>query len=438
MTSERWDTALWRVETHPRPLALAWAASCETPSIDRVFAVCVREADMAEACHYRYLELEIGVSVLPGADAAERLRTGVMSEIAHFTPPETGTGQAQWVTSGGQYGVTAPVDMPCYYFDAPLSIYFAIPDLGASLYGGGFPYFPRADDALMELLYGVTRDQGRIDIRSQIVIRLPYLRAGIRSLYYIEGQGIGVEIAENQPGGVADHELHIAWKLDDADRRLSREVLQSFTSGRLVVELEADPAYVSAALLDEHDRLVDSAERYRPIELAAPSVPLHASALPEALDFLASVWKVSFGERLFILRNTTIAAALAVPCATRSDFESRLSSVDAVLKSMTIPDILLAPSDRDAIEPTHTLKRMRSALTTRMSGADLESAFKAVDIFSEVNRLRVALQHPEAKPDLPTALSWFGVGYPPDWPTTWDSVRARLIGASIQLRDALL
>jgi hypothetical protein len=64
---------------------------------------------------------------------------------------------------------------------------------------------------------------------------------------------------------------------------------------------------------------------------------------------------------------------------------------------------------------------------------------KAVKDFGAVNRLRVALQHPEdANPDLPTALAGFGVGYPPDWSSAWDAVRTRLIGASIQLRNARL
>lgn len=401
--------------------------------------VCAREAAAVEDITYMYPYLEVGVKVVDGPEAADLLKSGSLRDIAQFAPPDREVGIAHWVTSGGVYGKARSLSQPSYYYEAPLSVYFAIPDLSLPLFAVDLPYYPRGDDAVSELLFGITRYDKPFDFTPQVVIRLPYELAAVHRLYYAEGRGVVSDIVENQKDGAAGHMLHLAWKADWSDSRLARAVHQVTAPGEVAIEVDVDPAYVSVALLDKNGSLVDSAERYRPDEPMGVSVPLHPGALPEALDFLASVWHVAFHEPLIMLSNTTIAAALAVPCVTRADFESRLSSVDAVMKAMTIPDILLAAEDRGRLKPSETFMRMRSALGTRLSGPDLDSAQKAVNDFSAVNRLRVALQHPEtAKPDLPSSLARFGIGYPPSWPDAWETVRARLITAAIQLRNALL
>jgi hypothetical protein len=437
LVGESWDQALSRVGEYPHPLAVAWAANPGDHS--RVFDLCVREATTAANCRYVYDHLELGVDVLPGVEAEKRLREGRLDGTAHFIPLDgTASGTADWVTSHQPYGVTSTLEVPAYYYDFTLPGVVTMPNLDAPLFGGSQPYYPSGSDALLELLYGITRHQKTISFWTHGVIRLPYLRASIRNMYFVEGQGITIEVHEQEPGGAAGHELHVAWISNDSDQSLSRGVIPIDGPGSFGVQMDLDPAYISAALLVEGGPLVDSAERYRTVESAPPSVPLHPAALPEAFDFFASVWKDAFGERLLQLRTTSTAAALSLRAETKSDFESRLSSVSALLKAISVPDSILSPADRGHIDPSHSTERMKSALRNRLSDADLATAMKAISVLGYVNDLRVALQHPEGvKRDLPTALARFNIGYPPDWSSAWDVVRARLISSLGQLRDVL-
>jgi hypothetical protein len=169
------------------------------------------------------------------------------------------------VTSHQQYGVTSTLDVPAYYYDVSLGVGSgqAIPDLGAPLFGGHQPYYPSGSDALLELLYGITRHQKPINFWPHAVIRLPYLRAAIGNLYYVDGEGMTIDISEQERGGAAGHELHVAWMLHDSDTRLSRGVLPIHAPAAFLIQTKGDPSYVSAALLNENGELVDSRERYR-------------------------------------------------------------------------------------------------------------------------------------------------------------------------------
>lgn len=436
LEGENWDTALLRLKAYRHPVAVAWAA--DRIHENRVFELCVREAIGAVECRYLYDQLDIGVAIVPGAEAAKRLREGALTGDVHFIPPTVSDGgTADWVTSNYPYGVTSTLDVPSYHFDISLNMGGkAIPDLGAPLFGGHRPYYPAGSDALAELLYGITRHQKAINFWPHIVIRLPYLRASIRNLYYVDREGITVEIHERESGGASGHELHVAWMLHDSDSRLSRDVLPVAGPASLVVQTKAEPSYISAALLSESGEHIDSRERYRSAQ-TLPSVSLHPSALPEAIDFLASVWKDVFGQRLLVMRTTAAAAAVVLPVETRSDFESRLSSVSVLLKSINVPDSLLSPGDA-SIDPSYSVERMKSALRTRLTGAERDTAIKALGVFAQVNDIRVALQHPEtARRDLPATLARLNIAFPPEWPAAWDTVRTHLITALANVRNAL-
>jgi hypothetical protein len=435
LEGENWETALLRIAAYRHPVTVAWAA--DRLHENRVFELCAREAIGAVECRYQYDQLDIGVAIVPGAEAAKRLREGVLTSDVHFVPPTVKDGgTADWVTSNFPYGVTSTLDVPAYHFDVSLNMGgAAMPDLGAPVFGEHLPYYPNGSDALLELLYGITRHQKSISFWPHIVIRLPYLRASIRNLYYVEGDGITIDIHERESAGASGHQLHVAWMLHDSDPRLSRTVVPVAGPGSFVVKTDADPSYVSVALLSETGEHRDSRERYRPAE-TLPSVSLHPAALADAFDYTASVWKDVVGERLLLLRTTSAAAALSTPVETRSDFESRLSSVSALMKAISIPDSLLSPDDI-GIDQSHSVERMKAALRKRLSAPDLDRATKALGVFAQVNDVRVALQHPDARRDLPAALARMSIAYPPDWPKAWDVVRTRLIAALADVRDAL-
>lgn len=435
LEGENWDTALSRVRAYLHPVAVAWAA--DRLHENRVFELCIRESIGAVECRYLYSQLDIGVAIVPGNEAANRLKEGELARDVHFIPPTVSDGgTADWITSHYPYGVTSTVDVPAYYFDVSLNMGgAAMPDLGAPVFGEHLPYYPSGSDALLELLYGITRHQKAISFWPHIVVRLPYLRASIRSLYYVEGDGITIDIHERESGGASGHQLHVAWMLHDSDPRLSRDVVSVTGPGSFVVKANADPSYVSVALLSESGEHRDSRERYRQVQ-TLPSVSLHPSALPEAIDFLASVWKDVFGQRLLVMRTTAAAAALALPVETRSDFESRLSSVGALLKAISVPDSLLSPDDI-GLDRSHSVERMKAALRNRLSDPELERATKALGVFAQVNDVRVALQHPDARRDLPAALARLNIIFPPEWSVAWDIVRTQLITALGQVREAL-
>src|SRR5262249_52083828 len=124
--------------------------------------------------------------------------------------------------------------------------------------------------------------------------------------------------------------------------------------------------------------------------IAVPSSPL---ALPEALDFLDTAWRVAFCKRraLLKLRVTTSSAKLSQPCTTRMDFESQLSALDDILKMIDIPDTLLTkPED---IKKDQSFLRLLNCLQKHLDESDYQEVGHAVSTLQSVNQIRVGLQH---------------------------------------------
>jgi hypothetical protein len=172
-----------------------------------------------------------------------------------------------------------------------------------------------------------------------------------------------------------------------------------------------------------------------PEQLTIPASPL---ALPEALDFLDTAWRVAFGKRhaLLRLRDTTSVAKLSQPCTTRADFESQLSALADILKAMDIPDALLSKTRE--LPKDQTLTRLLDCLQTRLEESDYQEVERAVSTLRTVNDVRVALQHSGASRELPTTLAKLGIPYPPQWRDAWDRIRAATIEALRVVREKVL
>jgi hypothetical protein len=170
-------------------------------------------------------------------------------------------------------------------------------------------------------------------------------------------------------------------------------------------------------------------------QLAIPASPL---ALPEALDFLDTAWRVAFGKRqaLLRLRDTLSIAKLSQACTTRADFESQLSALADILKAMDIPDALLSKTRE--INKDQTLTRLLDCLQTRLEGSDYQEVERAVSTLRTVNEIRVALQHSGASRELPTSMAKLGIPYPPQWGDAWDRIRAATIEALRVIREKVL
>src|SRR5262249_8580459 len=103
-------------------------------------------------------------------------------------------------------------------------------------------------------------------------------------------------------------------------------------------------------------------ERIVEQEVEALAVP-SALTLPEAFDFLDTCWRLAFGKKqaLLRLRNVTGTVMLSLPCATRDEFNTRLSALADMFKSMDVPDELL-PKERRQIAKDQTFSRLLACL----------------------------------------------------------------------------
>ncbi|MEN6426154.1 MAG: hypothetical protein ABFE13_12370 [Phycisphaerales bacterium] len=176
------------------------------------------------------------------------------------------------------------------------------------------------------------------------------------------------------------------------------------------------------------------------IEPSQDRLPTAASPLelPEALDFLDIAWRFAFDKRqaLLRLRDAVTTAKLSQTCVTRADFESQLSALADILKTMDIPDRLL--SNTQKIDKDQTLTRLLDCLRAQLPSSDYDEVERAVSTIRTVNAVRVALQHSGAACELPTRLARLGISYPPRWGEAWDRIRAATIDALRVIREKLV
>src|SRR5216684_8291249 len=171
----------------------------------------------------------------------------------------------------------------------------------------------------------MTRHQSRRDEVNQVVIHLPYDDAYIQSIRYVDGQGVVVSIAEGGEGWASGHELQALWQIHLTERSFQRAAQAITHAGGVTFHAGAEPAYFAASLQNEEGLLVDYIERYAQIDAATEPAPLPSDALPEAFDFLASVWlnvlasvwPNATDRHLFAVHRVSPAARLTAPVANR-------------------------------------------------------------------------------------------------------------------------
>ena len=410
---------------------MSWVASREVDPPELV-AVTIRAGITTPDINWTYGNLQIRSEDLTPQDAAARVEAG---RVTYAPGPPTLERQqgcsVYWYTTGVDSKMTAPLEGPSYYFTCGLASRERVQNFRSTepLFGPGLPFFPRASDAILETLYGVTRDQGRREMMFELLLELPYTGASIQALGYDDSEGLVVTIGEGLPGSARGHSLHVTWKLDQNDRVLSRATLPVETAGGLIVAIDAPPYYLSLGLVDSDGLLVDTADAYRETEVGLDeSEPLPPQALAEALDHLDSVWRNAFGDWLFNHPQLTGVAGLGLAVSSRADFESRLSYLADILKAVRVPDALLDSKSREGLAQDASLARLKVALSRGLSTDDAEGALQALEVLSNTNRLRVALQHTKAD-DLPTAMARLDLRWPGDWNENWERLRHRVVRA---------
>jgi hypothetical protein len=271
---------------------------------------------------------------------------------------------------------------------------------------------------------------------NQIVIHLPYPQALITKVDYIDQHGMVVAVEERLTGGVSGHQLQGVWKLHRSDRKLEREVKQLTEQGNVTFDIGAEPLYFAASLQDKDGLLVDTAEREARPNTSELLTPLPPSALPEAFDFLASVWRNLTGQNLFVAQRLSPAAGLAAPATNRQEFAARLTDFADVLKAVHIPDALIDPKDLPGLDRSSSIGRLRSAISM-LPGIEVKAVEEPLNVLRDINFMRNALQHASARPDLPTTMARLGIEYPPDWGHAWELTRHRAVASLADVRRAL-
>jgi hypothetical protein len=124
-------------------------------------------------------------------------------------------------------------------------------------------------------------------------------------------------------------------------------------------------------------------------------------------------------------------SVLAMPCASRDEFERHLSSVADIVKLLDVSDDLLPKVDK-LPDKSHTLARLELLFGSRLDEDDAAPVLRATRVLRTVNALRVGAQHSAAKAERTRAADTLGVPLDGRWGEAWDRVRALVAHA---LRD---
>lgn len=175
-------------------------------------------------------------------------------------------------------------------------------------------------------------------------------------------------------------------------------------------------------------------ERSVQVTHSAPRVSLSPLAVAEAVDFLDSVWRAQFGDRLVKNPATTHVAGLSMPVHDRDDFKARLSDLAGVVESFTIPDDLLA-GDLPAEYRKGSINRLQGAL----DHASVAYSDNTLRRLRSVIALRAAMQHPgKAAKELPSLFEGLGLTYPPpSWERAWSVVQSEVVEAISEFRNGV-
>lgn len=168
------------------------------------------------------------------------------------------------------------------------------------------------------------------------------------------------------------------------------------------------------------------------VEAAVQPVLSPLSVL-EQIDFLATAWRLLFGQRLLELETTAHVGGLALGCSNKEEFKARLSDLSALLERLRVPRQLL-PTDVDA--PRGALKQMEAVLRHVADDPAAEARIsQAVMTLRALVDVRNGYQHSDAQKRLPRNFTTLAIPYPPtDWDRTWSQMRAQAVDALAALR----
>lgn len=184
--------------------------------------------------------------------------------------------------------------------------------------------------------------------------------------------------------------------------------------------------YYGADSVEKYLRAV--AQAIAPPVLGAPAVASSSLALPEAIDYLNEVWHRRAKGPLFDIRRADAAAKCALGCASKDEFDSRLSAVSEILAHVRLPGFQLD------MKLVHLEQGIGAQLPDDAAGR----AREAVVALRQVVALRTWRQHSgsDLEKRAREAMARVGVQLPThDWGSAWERIQAFAVGALNALRE---
>jgi hypothetical protein len=159
LEGEGLEAAVGRLKGRSDRVALSWVASLDVDPPEFV-AVTVRAGVVTPDIHWNYSRLLIRSEDISAQEAASRLLSGTLASYpgAPTLSLQQG-GNAYWCTTRVDAKMTAPLDSPSYYFTCNLGNRDRVQNFKSDqpLVGPGLPYFPRASDAIGNVVRGNAR-----------------------------------------------------------------------------------------------------------------------------------------------------------------------------------------------------------------------------------------------------------------------------------------
>jgi hypothetical protein len=452
LEGETWDNLVEHVGRFPGPLAVAWA-TVRLPGLSTatVLTFSIRATEDLKPVHHVYDRLELRRVIRTPDQVAQQLITGIVEPgLVEFTAVESDQSvEAYWVGRNDEFGRTGLMARPSFYcahtiVGRPFEQYVVQKaNLDAPLSGAGERYWPKAKDAIFEVVYGITRHQRRRDITLDLVVHLPYFSPHLAQVGWVEGEGLIATVADPFPVGGAAFQLHFVWSSDQAEGELHHHEASVTVPGEYRSDVPSAPFWYALGLVAADGELVDNAEGSAAIdEEDYERPPLPPEAMHEAFDFLASVWRNVFNLPFFDIKyQITSIGTLALGVGGRSDFESRLSDLSDLIKAIRIPEELLADAGGPNVVGDQTLNRLDSALRRRLGGGSVEydRCHRALEQIRRVNDVRNGLEHSRMRrgKDFPNSTAALGLSDLHEWPNDWERLRHIVCDSVAEIRRTL-
>ena len=154
-------------------------------------------------------------------------------------------------------------------------------------------------------------------------------------------------------------------------------------------------------------------------------------SLPEAVDYLDTVWELMFKGHLFKWAGATKTVELILPCATSEEFRSRVGALADLVNQMMVPETNSASNDP-------SLQRLKAFAKANLSEEAARRIEDAVEQLRAIVAIRSGDAHHGARPRGARGFDALGIDYPPhDWGLAWEQVQSAAVAALNIIRQEI-